>query len=122
MVNPTSRCSRRRKYYNLAAWDASERAKAPPKSKKVSAPGAAKQAALNDEEELRRQRAEERARQAQEQMEFAYKRIKQGGLADEMRHQELLRAEMSLAYRTGDRAKAQRIANRLEPDDPRLKK
>ena len=54
--------------------------------------------------------------------EFALKRIKEGGLAEEMRHQELLRAEMALAYKTGDKAKAKQIAKRMEPLDMRLKK
>ena len=35
-----------------------------------------------------------------------------------MREQELLRQKMSLAYRTGDRAEANRIAKRLEPVEP----
>jgi hypothetical protein len=34
-----------------------------------------------------------------------------------MREQELLRAEMALAYKTGDRARAQKIFDRLQPDD-----
>lgn len=35
-----------------------------------------------------------------------------------MREQEMLRAQMALAYRTGDHAKAEKIAKRLLPDDP----
>ncbi len=31
--------------------------------------------------------------------------------------QELLRAEMNLAYKTGDRARAQKLFERLQPDD-----
>jgi hypothetical protein len=43
-------------------------------------------------------------------------------MADEMRRQELLRAEMALAYKTGDVDKAHRIAERLAPDDPAKKR
>jgi hypothetical protein len=39
------------------------------------------------------------------------------GKAAEMRQQELLRAEMNLAYKTGDKARAQRLYDRLAPDD-----
>ena len=34
-----------------------------------------------------------------------------------MREQELLRSQMALAYRTGDREKATQIAERLKPDE-----
>lgn len=43
-------------------------------------------------------------------------------MAEEMRRQEMLRAEMALAYKTGDKAKAQRIMERLAPDDPAKKR
>lgn len=35
---------------------------------------------------------------------------------------QLLRAEMALAYKTGDRARADKIFNRLQPDEPTKKK
>ncbi len=35
-----------------------------------------------------------------------------------MREQELMRAQMTLAYRMGDHSEAQRLAARLAPDDP----
>jgi hypothetical protein len=38
-----------------------------------------------------------------------------------MREQELLRAEMALAYKTGDRARAQKIFERLQPDEEKKK-
>lgn len=39
------------------------------------------------------------------------------GKAEDMREQELLRSQMALAYRTGDRDKAAQIAERLKPDE-----
>ena len=47
---------------------------------------------------------------------------RKGGMAEEMRRQELLRQEMALAYKMGDTAKAQRIFERLAPDDPAKKR
>ena len=46
-----------------------------------------------------------------------YLDIKHHGKAEEMREQELLRAQMSLAYRTGDQTKAAQIMERLKPDE-----
>jgi hypothetical protein len=43
--------------------------------------------------------------------------LKSSGKAADMRQQELLRAEMALAYKTGDTARAQRIYERLAPDE-----
>lgn len=39
------------------------------------------------------------------------------GKAEDMREQELLRSQMALAYRTGDRDKAAQIQERLKPDE-----
>jgi hypothetical protein len=43
-------------------------------------------------------------------------------MAEEMRRQELLRAEMALAYKTGDTARAKKLFDRLAPDDPAKKR
>ena len=48
----------------------------------------------------------------------AYDELKTTNKAKDMREQELLRAQMMLAYRTGDTKKAEQIKMRLEPDDP----
>ncbi len=48
-------------------------------------------------------------------------RLRAEGMADKakaMREQELMRAQMTLAYRMGDHSEAQRLAARLAPDDP----
>jgi len=42
------------------------------------------------------------------------------GKADDMREQQLMRLQMRQAYRTGDHATAEKLANKLKPDDPRL--
>lgn len=42
--------------------------------------------------------------------------------AADMREQQLLRAEMALAYRTGDHARAEKLALRLAPDQVQEKK
>ena len=74
--------------------------------------------ALEDEEELRRQRAAQRAQEQSERLRAAYAELHTTDKARDMREQELLRARMGLAYRMGDTAEAQRLAARLAPDDP----
>jgi len=39
------------------------------------------------------------------------------GKAEDMRQQELLRSQMALAYKTGDRSQVAAIAERLKPDE-----
>ncbi len=64
----------------------------------------------------------ERAAAGQELTKAAYERLKKGGLADEMRQQEMLRAQMALAYKMGDKEKAAKIMKRLEPDEEKKKR
>ncbi|MEW5309986.1 MAG: hypothetical protein WDW38_001823 [Sanguina aurantia] len=47
----------------------------------------------------------------------AYKALQYGNRAQEMREQDLMRQQMSLAYRTGDLAKAALLAKKLKPDE-----
>ena len=54
---------------------------------------------------------------ADERYQQALAELKSSGKAADMRQQEMLRAEMALAYKTGDTAKAQRIYERLAPDE-----
>lgn len=70
---------------------------------------------------MRRQRHEERMRFQQARMSEAYTLLKHTDRAKDMREQELLRAEMTLAYKTGDKAKAQKLFERLQPDDQKKK-
>jgi hypothetical protein len=46
-----------------------------------------------------------------------YKELHTTAKAEDMREQELMRAKMSLAYRTGDHREAARLAERLKPDE-----
>eukprot|EP01023_Acetabularia_acetabulum_P026339 TRINITY_DN2505_c0_g1_i5.p1 TRINITY_DN2505_c0_g1~~TRINITY_DN2505_c0_g1_i5.p1 ORF type:complete len:442 (+),score=131.62 TRINITY_DN2505_c0_g1_i5:2317-3642(+) len=72
---------------------------------------------FNDEEERRREKLMERAIQKQERLREAYNELKYTDKARDMREQQMLRMQMSLAYRTGDMNKAQKLAERLRPDD-----
>eukprot|EP01026_Neomeris_dumetosa_P017921 TRINITY_DN1698_c0_g1_i1.p1 TRINITY_DN1698_c0_g1~~TRINITY_DN1698_c0_g1_i1.p1 ORF type:complete len:509 (-),score=77.12 TRINITY_DN1698_c0_g1_i1:1351-2715(-) len=72
---------------------------------------------FNDEEERRREKLMERAIQKQNRLREAYNELKYTDKARDMREQQMLRMQMSLAYRTGDMNKAQKIAERLRPDD-----
>lgn len=113
-----------RKYYDLAAYEMS---KLKEEQEKAAARMAAKQgtrkaAELNDEQELHRRRIEEQRKEKEKRLKEAMEALRKGGMADEMRRQEMLRAEMALAYKTGDKAKAQKIMDRLAPDDPTKKR
>ncbi len=77
--------------------------------------------AFNDEDERRKEVATERVAAQQQRLREAYNELKYTApdKAADMREQELLRMQMSLAYRTGDHEKATRLQDRLRPDDQR---
>eukprot|EP00775_Hariotina_reticulata_P007910 gene7910-8106_t len=107
-----------KKYYDLEAFERSEALKAA----QARGSGGDKRAAAAfdaraDEEALRRERIEQRRQAQQDRLNDAYNLLKNTDRAKDMREQELLRAEMALAYKTGDRARAQKIFDRLQPDD-----
>jgi hypothetical protein len=111
-----------RKYYNLEAYEREAAAKARSKAagggdKAAAAAAAAAFDARADEEEMRRMRHEARLKFNQDRLAEAYNLLKHTDRAKDMRDQELLRAEMTLAYKTGDRARAQKLFDRLQPDD-----
>jgi hypothetical protein len=112
-----------RKYYNLEAYDREQVEKQRAKAAKAGAAAAADELfdARADEEAMRRQRMEERQKLQQQRMAEAYTMLKHTDLAKDMREQELLRAEMNLAYKTGDKAKAQKLFERLQPDEQKKK-
>jgi hypothetical protein len=85
----------------------------------VACPQAAEKVLFNDEEQRRRELAEQRAAEQAERLREAYNELKYKApdKAADMREQELLRAQMNLAYRTGDHAKAAQLADRLVPED-----
>lgn len=70
-----------------------------------------------EEEEFRRRRAEEREAAQRERLAIAVAAIRGTDMAERMRQQEMLRAQAALLYKTGDRAKAARIMERLAPED-----
>eukprot|EP00198_Chlamydomonas_reinhardtii_P013935 XP_001703272.1 hypothetical protein CHLREDRAFT_143859 [Chlamydomonas reinhardtii] len=108
-----------RKYYDLEAYERARAAKAAAKGAKLGDKGGRK--ALNDEEALRQQREEERRKLAAERMVDAYREIKYSDKGQDMREQEMLRAQMALAYKTGDVDKAHRLQSRLQPDELKKK-
>lgn len=73
-----------RKYYDLEAYERARAAKAAAKGEKLAAK---KGSRLNDEEDLRQQRAEERQKLQEERLAQAYRDIKYTDKAQEMRHQ-----------------------------------
>lgn len=105
-----------KKYYDLEAYE-KRRAADSGRYGDVST----ERVMFNDEAERKREIAEERQRQHAERLREAYMEMQTTGKAADMRAQELLRARMSLAYRTGNQEEAQRLAERLKPDDPRTR-
>lgn len=83
----------------------------------VSQDREASRSALDDERELQRQVAAERARLQHERIKEAYREMASGGMAKDMRAQDVLRAQIRNAYRMGNVNEAQRLAARLAPDD-----
>ena len=79
----------------------------------------AEKTAFNDEEELKRQMAAQRATDAADRMREAYNELKYTARdkIGDMREQEMMRMQMGLAYRTGDHTTAAKLAERLKPDD-----
>ena len=98
-----------RKYYNLAAYEASKRAR-------HGREHAGERTVFDDEAERRREIEQEREKEKARRMKQAYEDIQKGGKADAMREQELLRAKQDLLYRTGNVEEAERIAQRLRGD------
>lgn len=54
------------------------------------------QGILNDEEALRQQREEERAKATNERLNEAYNELKQGNKAQDMKEQEIMRLQMQV--------------------------
>ncbi|KAG1676256.1 hypothetical protein FOA52_006474 [Chlamydomonas sp. UWO 241] len=108
-----------RKYYNLEAYEKYKAAKAaakggPKKSEQRSS--------VDDEADLRRQRVLEAARIKEARQQDALAALKYGDKAKDMKEQELLRLQMQTAYKTGNKALAEKLMARLAPDDPVFKK
>jgi hypothetical protein len=102
-----------RKYYDLEAYERQRAAKTGGASLDLGG----ERVMFDDEAERRREMAEERQRQQTERLKAAYEELQTTDKASAMREQEMLRAKMALAYRTGNQREAQRLAERLRPDD-----
>ncbi|EFN57120.1 hypothetical protein CHLNCDRAFT_143975 [Chlorella variabilis] len=104
-----------RKYYDLEMYEKQQAAKAARKG--LPAGGAVERTAFEDEKERQRELAAERKRMAAEKMKKAYDELRTTDKAKDMREQQLLRSQMELAYKTGDRKKAEKLAELLKPVD-----
>uniref|UniRef100_A0A7R9YWH1 Uncharacterized protein n=1 Tax=Chlamydomonas euryale TaxID=1486919 RepID=A0A7R9YWH1_9CHLO len=104
-----------RKYYNLEAYNKYKEAKAAAKGGKRTEK---KKSAVDDEAELRKLRAEEAAKLREQRMQEALAELKYSDKAKDMKEQEMMRLQMQNAYKTGDKALAEKLMARLAPDDP----
>ncbi|KFM23580.1 hypothetical protein F751_2839 [Auxenochlorella protothecoides] len=103
------------KYYDTELYERQRAAKA---AKRAAKNGPKERTAFEDEAELKAQLAAQRAEEQRERLKAAYGELHTTDKAKAMREQELMRAQMTLAYRMGDHSEAQRLAARLAPDDP----
>ena len=99
-----------KKYYDLEKYEMKKKGRG---QKTV----ATERMVFDDETERRREIEEQRLKEKDERLRQAYSELRSSSKAKDMREQELLRAKMDLAYRTGDQKEAERIAERLKPDD-----
>ena len=101
-----------RKYYDIAAYEKEKAAKVGKMDDRSLGPRF-----IDDEAERRKELIMERQKEQQERLRAAYEELKTTDKAEAMRQQDMLRAKMSLAYRTGDQQEAQRLAEKLKPDE-----
>ena len=99
-----------KKYYDLERYERHKRRSG------RSAVDREKPRVFDDEEERRQEAIREKEREKEQRFQEAYAILKSGDRAADMREQELLRARMKLAYRTGDHQTAQKLADKLRPD------
>lgn len=104
-----------RKYYNLESYEREERMKG---SDRGGTAGGERMV-FDDEAERKKEVVAERQRDHAERLRAAYEELQTTDKAQAMREQELMRAKMALAYRTGDLKEAARLAERLKPDEPK---
>mmetsp|Transcript_13660 Transcript_13660/g.35083 ORF Transcript_13660/g.35083 Transcript_13660/m.35083 type:complete len:373 (-) Transcript_13660:283-1401(-) len=104
-----------KKYYD---YDAYVRVQAAKDAKKSGRKGDEERTTFNDEDERRRQIAQQRADEIESRKKQAYNELRYTtNKAQEMREQEMLREEMKMLYRTGKMTEARKIQERLNPDE-----
>jgi hypothetical protein len=116
------------KYYNLEAWEMrdyrekqeDERRKRKRQLEDGDAAEGEGVIAFNDEQLLREERRREREREERRQFEEMKAKIARDNVKrEEMRGQEILRNELQVAYRQGDRETVKKLEKRLAPEEER---
>ena len=101
------------KYYDLDAWRRRRAAEA----RDDAGDAGAERVVFNDEEERKRELAQETQLTKSRKIEEARRDLLASGKLSMMREQERLRAAQQVAYKTGDMKKAKDIADILRPDE-----
>lgn len=101
------------RYYDLAASEARE-------GRGGGGGGTATAAAANWEDERRRERERERTEAREAEIKRLRAVMKGTGVADAMREQAQLREEMAMMYRVGNMQAAEKLKERLAPDEERF--
>jgi hypothetical protein len=106
------------KYYNYDKWEMEEYQRQKEKAQKAAAGGSKGGSSRSDEfmhrEEMKRREDEKR----NAEMSYTMSQMSKEKIS-EMRNQDLLRHEMTQAYKVGDTAKTDKITKRLAPDKPK---
>lgn len=98
-----------KKYYDLKKWMVKE-------AERRKATGEDERTTFDDEEALRRERAEAARRREQEVSRDTLLRMGAANTIEDMRAQEMARLEMQHAWRTGDNAKAEELLKKFAPE------
>jgi hypothetical protein len=102
------------KYYNIAQFEMDEYNKA-----KEKGGGGMERQEFDDEAERRAEMKRLKLQQeAQQFSQLKAQLVQQQQLREDMRRQETLRAELQLAFKSGDQASVRRLEKLLAPDDP----
>ena len=105
------------RYYDLQAHDRRLREAAAAGARgALRQEGGGGEGARADERRFAEERARARREAERERLGAAMAAMRHGGLAQDMREQAMLRAEIDLAYKTGDTARARKLAERLKPE------
>lgn len=107
------------KYYDVEKYEMRRYQKEQQRAHKKLAAAASELDALADEERVRRERREQREKREQEEFRLVLQMMDKDKI-EAMRHQEHMRAQMQMHYKSGNVAEARRleqILNKVDDED-----
>lgn len=109
------------KYYDVEKYELQQYQKQQRRAHKKMAAASESLGALADEERVKRERRDAREKQEQEEFRLVLQTMDKDKI-EAMRHQENLRAEMQMHYKSGNVSEARRLEqllNKVDDDDKR---